>query len=117
MKNAEELIDQLNGLNVEALNDLEGFEGLAEFRQKQIKLVEQYATIREKEHANFQMPTDQQLIEIAILFNDGELDDAKLADMVAMCQFILDRLIENGNISKPSSKESHTKHHENKNCK
>ena len=53
----------------------------------------------------FQLPSDQEIIEIAILFNDGEINTKKLTDMVAMCQFVIDRLYENGDISKQSSKE------------
>lgn len=51
-------------------------------------------------------PTDEQLIEIAILFNDGKLDPEILASMVGMCEFVLDRLIENNDITKPSLKET-----------
>ena len=53
----------------------------------------------------FQLPSDEQLINIAILFNDGNLESEKLSDMVGMCQFVIDRLYENGDIMKPSSKE------------
>ena len=42
---------------------------------------------------------------IAIIFNDGKLEQQKLADMVAYGQFIVDRLYENGDVMKPSSKE------------
>ena len=51
------------------------------------------------------MPTDKQLIDIAILFNDGKLDKEKLACMVGMCEFVLDRLKENNDVTKASSKE------------
>lgn len=50
-------------------------------------------------------PTDEQLIDIAILFNDGALDIEILSSMVGMCEFVLDRLIENNDVTKPSSKE------------
>lgn len=53
----------------------------------------------------FELPTDKQVVGIAILFNDGRIDHSKLADMVGMCQFVIDRLYENGNIIIPSSKE------------
>jgi hypothetical protein len=53
----------------------------------------------------FNMPTDKDLIEIALLFNDGKIQKNKLAGMVGMCQFILDRLYENNDVTKPSSKE------------
>lgn len=53
----------------------------------------------------FQLPSGKQLIDIAILFNDGKLERQKLADMVGMCQFVIDRLYENGNVMQPSSKE------------
>jgi hypothetical protein len=54
----------------------------------------------------FKMPTDKQVVDIAILFNEGNLDTEKLADMVGMADFIIDRLYENGDVSKPSSKEN-----------
>jgi hypothetical protein len=53
----------------------------------------------------FQLPSDKQMIDIAILFNDGKLERQKLADMVAYGQFIVDRLFENGDVGIPSSKE------------
>lgn len=53
----------------------------------------------------FKMPTDKQLIEIALLFNDGKLQKSKLRDMIAMSEFIINRLYENGDCSVPSSKE------------
>ncbi len=54
----------------------------------------------------FEKPSEESIIEIAIMFNEGKLDLDKLSDMVAMSQFIIDRLYENGNINKPSSKEN-----------
>jgi hypothetical protein len=53
----------------------------------------------------FKMPTDNQLVSLAVIFNDGKIDREKLADMVAYGQFIINRLYENGDIGKPSSKE------------
>ncbi len=53
----------------------------------------------------FTMPTDEQLIKFALIFNDGKLDAEELANMTGMAQFILDRLHENGDIMIPSSKE------------
>lgn len=46
----------------------------------------------------FKMPNDKTIIDFAILFNDGNLEPSKLADMVAMCQCILNRLYEHGDI-------------------
>lgn len=53
----------------------------------------------------FKMPTDQQLIEMAIVFNEGVIDRQKLADMVAYASLILDRLYENGDVLIQSKKE------------
>lgn len=50
-------------------------------------------------------PTDKQLFEIAVLFNDGIVDQNKLADMIAMTNFVLDRLLENGDVMIASKKE------------
>ena len=53
----------------------------------------------------FKKPTDKEYVEIALLFNDGKMQESKLRDMVAMSEFIVDRLYDNGNVSTPSSKE------------
>jgi hypothetical protein len=54
----------------------------------------------------FRMPSSKELIEISILFNDGEVDKQALASMVGMCQLVVDRLYENGDILIPSTKEN-----------
>lgn len=53
----------------------------------------------------FKMPSDDQIIKIALIFNDGRLDAEELANMVSMCEFVVSRLYENGDIMIPSSKE------------
>lgn len=58
-----------------------------------------------KQNANFKRPSDQQIVELAILFNDGNMDKEVLTKMISLADFIIDRLYENGDISKPSSKE------------
>jgi hypothetical protein len=50
----------------------------------------------EPSQERFTKPTDKQLVEIALLFNDGKIRKSKLRDMVAMAEFIVDRLYENG---------------------
>jgi hypothetical protein len=54
----------------------------------------------------FTKPTDRDLVGIALLFNNGKIQKSKLRDMVAMAEFIIDRLYENGNTLTPSSKEN-----------
>lgn len=51
------------------------------------------------------MPTDDDIFNIAVLFNGGKLEKGKLADMCAMTDFILDRLHEHGNVKTKSSRE------------
>lgn len=53
----------------------------------------------------FTKPTDDQLVKAAILFNDGKMEPQKLSDMVALCEWVIDRLYENGDVTIPSSKE------------
>ena len=60
---------------------------------------------KERGVERFKKPTDKQRVELAILFNDGVLDQHKLTDMVAYAEFIIDRLYENGDITQPSEKE------------
>lgn len=53
----------------------------------------------------FEMPDDKTIIDFAILFNDGRLDPEQLSNMVGMCQMILDRLHEHGNVRQKSKQE------------
>jgi len=53
----------------------------------------------------FLLPSDEQLIKFAVLFNNGKLEPEKLTDMVAMCTLVIDRLYENGNVLIPTLKE------------
>lgn len=53
----------------------------------------------------FKMPESKDIVGMALLFNNGKIEREKLTDMVAMCQMIIDRLYENGDINIPSSKE------------
>ena len=62
------------------------------------------------EHRNnlgvrFKKPTDEQIIQFALICNDGEVDMEKLSAMVGMCQMIIDRLYEHGDITMKSTKE------------
>lgn len=54
----------------------------------------------------FTKPSGDELVGIALLFNDGVLDTEKIVPMVAMAQFIIDRLYENGSVMIPSISES-----------
>lgn len=54
----------------------------------------------------FTMPSATQLIELSILMNDGKVEPEKLTDIVAMCDLILNRLHENGEITIPAKKET-----------
>lgn len=56
--------------------------------------------------SRFKIPSDDKLVEIAILYNDGRLNPHELTNMVAMSQFIINRLFENGDVMIPSSVES-----------
>lgn len=58
-----------------------------------------------KTYGRFEKPTSEKLIEVALMFNEGIADQAKLTDMVSMAEFILDRLHEHGNLLHQSSKE------------
>ena len=51
----------------------------------------------------FEKPSDNELIEIAILFNDGKMEIDKLADMTGYVHFVIDRLHEHGHIRSKSS--------------
>jgi predicted restriction endonuclease len=53
----------------------------------------------------FILPTDEQLIKLAIIFNNGKFSYKKIANMVALCRLVVDRLFENGDITIPSSNE------------
>jgi len=53
----------------------------------------------------FKVPTDKQLVEIAILFNDGRVDREELTNLIAISEFIINRLYEHGDVTQKSSKE------------
>lgn len=71
-----------------------------------IERMELYADqFRQSPVERFQRPTDEQIVKAAIVFNDGKMDKKELMNMVALCDWVIDRLYENGNILIPSSKE------------
>ena len=59
--------------------------------------------IEELRKERFKKPETKQLIDMAILFNEGVLDKEKLSNMLAYAELIIDRLHENGDILIPSS--------------
>lgn len=113
MKTQLELLKQANDIlrSVNSIIDRQGKETNWEAISKVVKmaLADQHELLQVNNCAipdvRFQLPSDEQLIDTAILFNDGKLESEKLSDMVGMCQFVIDRLYENGDIMKPSSKE------------
>ncbi len=54
----------------------------------------------------FKKPTDKQLVDFALIFNDGRIEEDQLANMVGMCSLIIDRLHENGDVSIPTLEEN-----------
>ncbi len=62
-----------------------------------------HPTVGEK----FKMPTTEQLVNIAIIFNEknGIIDKEQMADMLGMTEFVLDRLYENNDVMIPTKKE------------
>jgi hypothetical protein len=73
-------------------------------KEREQKEAEQQSTCN-LPHVRFQLPSDKQLFQIALLFNNGKIEHQKLADMVAMASLIIDRLYDNGDVSKPCRKE------------
>lgn len=61
---------------------------------------------KEAREERFKMPTDKQVVDFAVVFNDGKIEQKKLADMVGFLTMVMDRLYENGDILEPSSKEN-----------
>lgn len=53
----------------------------------------------------FKKPTDEQIIEFALVFNNGRIEREKLADMVGFCTMVIDRLHDNGDILIKSEQE------------
>jgi hypothetical protein len=53
----------------------------------------------------FKKPTSDQILEFAIVFNDGKIEREKLADMLGLCTMIIDRLYDNGDIMVKSEQE------------
>lgn len=72
------------------------------------------ADVAEKE-PRFKMPNDKDVVKVALIFNDGIIDEKKLTDMVAMCDFILARLYDNGDMSIMSNREKESDLNDNQN--
>ena len=89
MRNAEEKIKQLESQN-ESL------------KQRCAELERQ---VLQDKGIRFEKPTDKSLVEISLIFNDEKLDQKILTNMVAMSEFIIDRLYDNGNVETPSKRE------------
>lgn len=53
----------------------------------------------------FKIPDDENLINAAILFNDGKLEKEVLANMLGYLFFVLHRLLENNDITVPAKYE------------
>lgn len=53
----------------------------------------------------FKKPTTEQLIHFAVMFNNGKMEEEKIASMTAMCNLIIDRLHENGDVLIPTKEE------------
>lgn len=77
------------------------FDNLLDYAK--INVIEEH--IKLIKNPRFIKPSSEELIATALLFNDGKYEEEKLGCMLAMCEFVVDRLYENGNIKKPSSKE------------
>lgn len=58
-----------------------------------------------KESERFKKPTNKQVCEFALVFNEGKIEREKLADMVGFCQMVIDRLYDNGDILVKSQQE------------
>jgi len=74
--------------------------------EEQVKRIIKFSKVAEKaKPRRFEMPTEKELIDIAISINDGVYDDEQITRMTSMCNFVINRLFENGDILKKSSKE------------
>jgi hypothetical protein len=112
-KTAEEILEnELNEMGFSFNDQLKpgniSFTETKKVKKSILKAMEEYHLLKQKEERitkRFTKPDDKTLVEIALLFNDGKIQKSKLRDMVAMSEFIIDRLYENGDVSKPSSKE------------
>ena len=53
----------------------------------------------------FKKPTDDELLDFAMMFNGGEIDKKKLIIMIGFTRMVIDRLHDNGDILRPSKQE------------
>lgn len=73
--------------------------------ERMIEFEEWFPWFSPEKVERFKKPTGKELIDFAIVFNDGVLDTEKLADMVALATFITDRLYENGDVKVKTAQE------------
>lgn len=105
----KELIEEFNSLIDRIENRCMASDGpvtptLKEMREDELARIWQILN-KIKSAERFKMPTDKQVIHLAILFNDGKIETEKLTDMVALVNLVIDRLYENGDVTKKCSKE------------
>lgn len=103
-------IQQITDLKAEMLIRVNYYEDKLQANQNSIddyynETVTLKAEIERLKGERFEMPNDKTLIDFAILFNDGRVDPEQLSSMVGMCQMILDRLHEHGNVKEKSKQE------------
>lgn len=53
----------------------------------------------------FRKPTPTELVEFAIVFNEGKIDRELLSTMVGFCNIVIDRLYDKGDILLKSKRE------------
>lgn len=53
----------------------------------------------------FTKPTDEEIIEAAILFNEGKLEIDELTSIVGCCEYLIERLYDNGTVKERSQRE------------
>ena len=103
-------IDQLAAANAE-IKRLTTYVGDSARNDKEIidrltnELDKTNAEIERLKGERFTKPTDDDLIKFAIVFNDGEINKEKLADLVGFAEMIINRLYDRGTIMQKSDDE------------
>lgn len=63
---------------------------------------------------HFIKPTDDELIDFALVYNEGKIEKQKLASMIGFCSMVVNRLYDRGVINKKSDEEIEIEKEDNK---
>lgn len=99
---------------LESLSFQEGDVQTLEVAKRAIENIDKIFKNEQTKVERFIKPTDDQIVKFAIVFNEGKIEEQKLADLVGFCSLVVNRLYDRGVINKKSDEEIEIEKEDNK---